>query len=395
MPTDILDLRTLSFVMMLAMIVSSLIMSFVTLTQRTYPGFGLWTIGNLLASVGFFLLGLRGAIPDFFSILVGNACVFIHLIFSLEGIRRFVGLTQTRYFDIAMVVLLLGPLTYFTYIDNSIYSRIFVISVLSAIVAGRGGYELYRKIERDVRFGYGLMIVLYFSFAAFMLIRAGLTYRFSDFSSVNDFFRPDWIQSVSFMGLILFVLGWTFGFVVLNSQRIESDLKQAQQSLEELAATDFLTGLHNRRNFFRLAENEIKHASRFRHNLSLIAFDVDHFKAVNDTFGHPAGDKLLIAISELFKDRLRTTDILGRLGGEEFVALLPYTDLEQAKTLAEYLRTTIEANSIESENGTIKVTASFGVTELTGVDPDVATLLERADKLLYGAKRSGRNQINF
>ncbi|HEV8593270.1 MAG TPA: GGDEF domain-containing protein, partial [Pyrinomonadaceae bacterium] len=261
------------------------------------------------------------------------------------------------------------------------------------IVAARGGYELYRNMQPDVRFGYGLMIGLYFSFTAFMLTRAALTYRLSDFSAYNDFFTRDWIQSFSFMALILFVLGWTFGFVVLNSQCIERDLKQAQLSLEELAATDFLTGLYNRRNFLHLAENEIKHAARFRHNLALIAFDLDYFKSINDTYGHAAGDNVLAVTSKIFKARLRTTDIVARLGGEEFAALLPYTNLENAKVLAEYLRSEIEANEIVFGEEKIKVTASFGVAELSGVDADVAALLERADRLLYEAKRRGRNRI--
>ena len=393
MSTDFLDLRTLSFVMMLAMIVSSLIMIFVILTQRTYPGFGLWTIGNLLAAIGFFLLGLRGVIPDFLSIIVGNFCAFIHLIFSLEGIRRFLGLSGVRYFSMAATGVLLGTMAYFTYFENNIATRIIVISLLSAIVAARGGYELYRNLQPDVRFGYGLMIGLYFSFAAFMLTRAALTYRLSDFSAYNDFFTRDRIQSFSFMALILFVLGWTFGFVVLNSQCIERDLKRAQLSLEELAATDFLTGLYNRRNFLHLAENEIKHAGRFRHDLSLMAFDLDHFKNINDTYGHAAGDNVLANTSEILKARLRTTDILARLGGEEFAALLPYTNLENAKVLAEYLRSEIEANEIVFGEEKIKVTASFGVAELSGVDADVAALLERADRLLYEAKRRGRNRI--
>ena len=393
MPTDFLDLRTLSFVMMLAMIVSSLIMIFVIFTQRTYPGFGLWTIGNLLAAIGFFLLGLRGVIPDFLSIIVGNFFAFIHLIFSLEGIRRFLGLSDVRYFSIVVTAVLLGTMAYFTFVENNIATRIIVISLLSAIVAARGGYELFRKMQRDVKFGYGLMIALYFSFTAFMLTRAVLTYHLSDFSAGHDFFTRDWIQSFSFMALILFVLGWTFGFVVLNSQCIERDLRQAQLSLEELASTDFLTGLYNRRNFLHLAENEIKHATRFRHDLALMAFDLDHFKSVNDTYGHAAGDNVLANTSEIFKTRLRTTDIITRLGGEEFAALLPYTNLENAGVLAEYLRSEIEANEIVVGEEKIKVTASFGVAELSGVDADIATLLERADRLLYEAKRRGRNQV--
>ncbi|HEV8593163.1 MAG TPA: hypothetical protein VGQ55_13740, partial [Pyrinomonadaceae bacterium] len=119
MSTDFLDLRTLSFVMMLAMIVSSLIMIFVILTQRTYPGFGLWTVGNLLAAIGFFLLGLRGVIPDFLSIIVGNFCAFVHLIFSLEGIRRFLGLSGVRNFSMAATGVLLGTMAYFSYVENN------------------------------------------------------------------------------------------------------------------------------------------------------------------------------------------------------------------------------------------------------------------------------------
>ena len=163
--------------------------------------------------------------------------------------------------------------------------------------------------------------------------------------------------------------------------------------VQELAITDGLTGLHNRRHFFTLAEREIERAHRYGHPLSMILLDVDHFKQVNDTYGHDVGDQVLRKVTARWRERLRKVDILGRYGGEEFVALLPEKDLVGAFSAAERMRQSVTESPIETDQGLLAITISLGVADINESCSDLATLLNHADAALYLAKNEGRNQV--
>jgi len=164
------------------------------------------------------------------------------------------------------------------------------------------------------------------------------------------------------------------------------------QEVERLSITDPLTGLHNRRHFNATANEELRRATRYQRPLSAVMIDVDHFKRVNDTHGHPAGDKVLVAAATTCVSGTRSVDVKARLGGEEFCLLLPETDAEGAMVVAERLRSAIAAQRFDAAGGgSFAVTASFGVTQRTGIE-DVDSLLRRADDALYEAKSTGRDR---
>jgi len=171
-------------------------------------------------------------------------------------------------------------------------------------------------------------------------------------------------------------------------------LEQANQQLEMTARTDALTGLNNRRHYFELGEVAMKKAIRAANPLSVIMFDADHFKAVNDTYGHGAGDDALVHLGQLAQRVLRDTDILARVGGEEFAIVLENTTEEAAAEVAERLRLGIESTPLPLEHGPLGLTVSVGVACVTptGTD-DLDALLALADKALYAAKRAGRNRV--
>jgi diguanylate cyclase (GGDEF)-like protein len=178
-------------------------------------------------------------------------------------------------------------------------------------------------------------------------------------------------------------------------QREVEERMKAQALAEHLAITDPLTGLFNRRQLLELAEREVILANRYQRTLSLIIFDLDHFKKVNDTFGHVAGDRVLVAISRFVQSTVRKCDIIGRYGGEEFALLLPETSEVKARAMFERIRGAIEEMKIELDDGTTSVTISAGIAEVdhrTRRDT-LELLLDRADKALYAAKAAGRNQI--
>jgi diguanylate cyclase (GGDEF)-like protein len=169
----------------------------------------------------------------------------------------------------------------------------------------------------------------------------------------------------------------------------EEKLKQLNGLLERRASTDMLTGIYNRLRFNEFLDREINEFRRYQHSLSLIMFDMDHFKKINDTFGHHAGDRVLQDMAKLISANIREVDIFARWGGEEFMILSSHTDVEHAAQLAEKLRTEVEAHRFE---GPASISCSFGVTQFGNQDT-AESLIARADKALYQAKTEGRNRV--
>lgn len=163
--------------------------------------------------------------------------------------------------------------------------------------------------------------------------------------------------------------------------------------LRQLASVDGLTGLRNRRAFKDDAQRFVALARRHRSSLSVISFDIDHFKSVNDTYGHAAGDMVLNAVAQLAQDTPRQSDLAGRMGGEEFVLLLPGADIISASAVAERLRHRVVDLSFPGSQPPIRVSASFGVATLDPGRDDLDSLLVKADEALYEAKRGGRNRV--
>jgi diguanylate cyclase (GGDEF)-like protein/PAS domain S-box-containing protein len=173
-----------------------------------------------------------------------------------------------------------------------------------------------------------------------------------------------------------------------------TERKKVEQKLEVLAQTDLLTGLANRRHFMTLAEQELSRTLRYGGALSVLMMDIDHFKIVNDTYGHQAGDLVLQKLGELCLETLREVDLVGRIGGEEFAVILPQTDGEKTLEVAERLRQTVERAEVQLEFGLpLHITLSIGVTTLTGGGTNIDTLLGQADNALYEAKHAGRNRV--
>ena len=384
------DIRTLTFVLMLMTMFLSAAMIFVWRKHKTYAGFGYWAISNLTAAVGFLLIALRGALPDFLTILTANTLILGSFLLSFEGIRRFRGLANRKFFSFGILLLQAPLLGYFTYSDNRVIPRIIVVSVINAAVCLLCAYELLRNVAKEILSAYRQVGLIFALFAVVSIARAVFTYLYSD---MGDLFAPDWIQSLAFVATILFTIAWSFCYIILNTERTQQELQATQIEFERIAATDFLTGIGNSRRFFEISKNEVGRAIRFRNALSVIIFDIDHFKKVNDTYGHAAGDQVLVKIAEIGKKVLRNSDTFGRLGGEEFAVLLPHTNMIDGITVAEHLRQEIEKTETEFGAETIKITASFGVSEIKNNETEIKTALDRADGSLYEAKRNGRNQV--
>jgi diguanylate cyclase (GGDEF)-like protein len=169
-----------------------------------------------------------------------------------------------------------------------------------------------------------------------------------------------------------------------------AELKEANATISRLAATDELTKLANRRSFNNSLASALSAARRHEYPLSMIMIDLDHFKKINDTYGHSEGDQVLKAFADVLRDMIRTEDIAARWGGEEFIIILPHTPCEASAALAERIRVAFEQYSTRATP--LALSASFGVVQLqAGEDSD--SLIRRADDALYKAKHEGRNRV--
>ena len=196
---------------------------------------------------------------------------------------------------------------------------------------------------------------------------------------------PQWGEAMAYIAGYLLLIVNGFGFILMSKQRDDA-------RMERLATTDDLTGLLNRRAFFARAEAARLLALRLRQPITLLMLDIDHFKQLNDRFGHATGDEALVKFSATCTEALREHDILGRLGGEEFALALPGTDLEGARHAAERLRQAVLDTRLLTCGNSYTMTVSVGVV-LIDPEEDLPTALARADHALYEAKRNGRNRV--
>ncbi len=177
--------------------------------------------------------------------------------------------------------------------------------------------------------------------------------------------------------------------------RSVTELKSTRDRLARMASTDVLTGVYSRRWWFDVAAKEFSRSRRYERTFSLLMADLDLFKQINDTFGHEVGDRVLNRFGAMLRETCRQSDVIGRLGGEEFTVLLPETSSSDAQHLATRITEACRALAVDASAGDVRCSCSVGVTELRADDERLDSVLTRADQALYAAKRAGRNQWSF
>ena len=180
-----------------------------------------------------------------------------------------------------------------------------------------------------------------------------------------------------------------------NKMEVIKQINYIYTRTKYLSITDELTGLSNRRCFDNTLEKEFLRALRYNNKLTLVMFDIDHFKTVNDTYGHPCGDYILKEVANAALQTFRKTDTVFRFGGEEFVVILTETDIKQSEIPLERFRKTIETLDLTYQNQQINITVSIGACQLDQSIGNKEEFLQKADTALYDAKNSGRNKVVF
>ncbi len=384
-----LDVRTLAFVSGLIPFILGVIMAVYWRTRRVYGGFGRWVVANFILGIGFLLLDLRGFIPDFLSIILGNVLIIYSLVLMYEGIQLFFNRPAINVWIYLILVSYIVLQLYLTYTRPDINARIILASAGAFILNIRSGASLLRDAPPDIRRAAQGAGIVFVTSSIFPLVRAAATLQ----QSAPIDLVTDQTQNWYLLYFTASIIIWSFYFFFLNSARLEIDLEIASQGLEKLANTDSLTGLDNRRCFIDMAENEIQRAKRFGEGLFLLMLDADDFKLINDQYGHQAGDSALLHLTELFRKEVRTYDLLARLGGDEFVMLLTRLDQEQALKVAERIRKKTEDKPLLIEGKPVSIQLSIGLTCFQPDDSDLNAILRRADQALLDAKKHGKNRI--
>jgi diguanylate cyclase (GGDEF)-like protein len=270
-----------------------------------------------------------------------------------------------------------GPL------DNDLVVRLIAISIVLAWMLGFCAWAIYREAE-------AAGTLRHVAGGAFALAAAIMAYRsvalLWDPSQVSEVFQVTHVQLLTYaIGSVLPVVA-TVGFLLLCTQR-------SQRELERAARMDYLTDVYNRRAIEELGTRAIAAARRHGMALAVQVVDIDHFKRINDEHGHAVGDLALLRAVERIREGLRTEDLLGRLGGEEFIVLMPNTDGSSALAAAERVRTAFAERPLDLDGLPREVTLSIGVAVLAPADRHFSQLLQRADRAMYGAKRAGRDLV--
>lgn len=351
--------------------------------NRRINGFGSWTLSILFAFLLCLSLLARAQLSEVFSVIAAQFCTFMLAYLNLAGARAYLGRPRLALRHVFLTAsVLLGASLYFTVIRPDAGIRF----GLSSLVVG------------------GIFLLCARTIAKGALQEYPARYLYALACGAHGLFaliRP-WLFSIGSQGLFdteyalvvsqFIVLESIVAIVLLAFGNLLLVYELASLKLRRLAERDPLTCVFNRRSFLTLLDKSLSQALRLNSSLSILLIDLDHFKQINDTWGHKVGDEALRHFVCVAETCVRNEDVLGRIGGEEFAIFLPNTGLEEAEMVAKRLRAAVEQQPLSGEEGGIVLTASIGVTLcLRGEAPESA--MHRADGAMYLAKKKGRNRV--
>lgn len=374
---------TLVSVLVLVSAILSSLLALSWMQNRSVSALGWWGLGFLFAAIGISLLGGRGRIPDFLSIDIANAASLLAYGFAWHGCRMFCGRPGNWAVVIGGAAFWVAACRWPAFYELAPL-RVIVASMLLVSYSGACAAELWRGSK-----GLPTRRVTALIFAAHGVVLVGripgAVYGMPRAKTLNDLFAEP-LYPVMIFETLVFTISVAFLMLSASKEQLEEHHRRA-------ALLDPLTGVANRRGFFADAARVVRRDRRARRPTALVLLDLDHFKTVNDTWGHQAGDRVLRSFCETITSVLREEDVLGRIGGEEFAIVLPDTNREAAAAVAERIRAAVAEIAVPSSDKAITVTASMGVAADNVAS--IEDLFAAADAALYRAKESGRDRIEF
>lgn len=353
---------------------------------RSFPedieGLRDWALAVVLIGFASGLASLRGIVHDGFSIVAASGLLLLGQLLLIVGLQRYGGRPPVWRPTLDVIGAILVLIAWLTFGTHHYQGRIFIMALAHVGFFTYGALLAWRAEPR----GFGSRFLA----SAFLLGAAVALWRLATLSMADgqpdEVFDRNLIQQVYLGVFSLGVLGLSIGFILLANERLRVEL-------EFMATRDPMTGALNRRAFFARAAVEWARHERSRRPLAVIAGDIDFFKKVNDTHGHHVGDLVIKDFAHRAGALLRVPDILARFGGEEFVILLPDTDLPSARQVAERIRRELET---QRDRALPRYTASLGIAVAQGAAgqaADIEALIAEADAALYRAKQGGRNRV--
>ena len=374
---------------MLAMIIASSLMMAASMAVvgwgRRRDGLGRWAAALLVNAIGHMLIMLRGLIPDVLSIVVGNLLLSSVFVGMIAAVYQFQGRPVRWSLLLAPPLLVLGFVTVF--IDN-FPAR---VSFVGLVIGLQAVWALLAALShRHATVGRGQWLLVAGLLLEAVVLGGRALVAISTHSEASNILQSSALQTLTFLATFSVVLVSSVGFVFMSRDR-------ADENNRVLAALDPLTGVANRRSLIAALDRDVARAVRMRESIALMMVDIDHFKHVNDQYGHPVGDQVLCSVVNVLRQRVRSQDLVGRYGGEEFMVLLPDTTLVGAEQLARELCKAVEESRcpVDGVDGPgISVTVSIGVFGgRLESDDSWDMLITAADRALYQAKSNGRNRV--
>ena len=329
---------------------------------------------------------MRGIVADFVSIIISNGLVALGFYFTCRSVLAFLGV-ERKYFDhtsLVLMILVVISFVYFTYLSPNVNIRIFIISAFVSILSFYSYFTL-----KEFKAVSGQVFLTVFKF---VLLGMGVVFLARGVFSLNEHRISDFMNAGTWHGLSFIAFELMFIIIALSTSGFAN--ARLSKELETQATLDPLTGLNNRRSLNKNAELELARCKRSGNIFSLVLIDIDHFKSINDNYGHQAGDKVLVEFASWLRSKVRSSDFVARFGREEFVILLNDIDAQLLIQIAQELNEKIIKKKFQlNECNSMNITISIGVASSEETDLDWSTILSVADKRLYQAKENGRNQV--
>ncbi len=371
------DTRT---VILLAGVMAALMSLVLYFMRRSYPssieGLGAWAASPFVLFLSALLGGLYGKLPNLLTIALPNVLLFVGVYLAYLGSQRFLGVpTAVRRWS-ALIALTVPFALWFTLAAPDYRTRLMLLSLPLGLLFALHARLIATRAPKS--FASWLATITLVGATLIQILRFVTAWANPEDTGVFD---PSSPQAIYLSAYIFVILLLTVSLVLMATERLRTEF-------ENLAAHDSLTDAYTRRHMNEACQQELERSRRHGHVMALLLMDLDHFKAINDTYGHQQGDQVLIDFVAQVKALLRRPDQLGRFGGEEFMLMLPETPLEEALSVAERIR-----SMVGQARETPHCTVSIGVTTNRLDNDSLDTLLARADKALYRAKELGRNRI--
>ena len=377
------DLKTIIFMSMLLTFMLSMLLAITRTHHKEVHGPGYWAVGNLVIGLGMVLVLIQLDAPKVI-FLPSMALIGAGLSLYINGIQAFIGRKPDHRIPIIVFGLLALIDAYFMLIRHDILLAIVLSALIFSAIYFYSARLTFSRDEGVVGNLFWIVSSLYLLMALLMLGRA--VYASQASAEVFESFATWPINAYTFMLGAVSQFFISSLFVLMLSYKLN-------QSLESIATIDGLTSILNRRGLEDAALKMQDMCKRINLSMTVILIDIDHFKKVNDKYGHLTGDDVLRHIAKVVAGILRSSDVFGRYGGEEFCAFLPNTTESDAIGLAERIRAGVEASPLKLERGPIKTTISIGVADSVRAGYDFKGLIAAADGALYSAKNGGRNQV--